>query len=166
MADQAKAGRLMLGLTLHRPWSWAMFNGKPIENRKQKPWAKVIGTRIALHAGETYDYEGAEFIKRVLGVTTIPHAEPGMIVGTVLVAGWIAKGTKANVKFASEVIASAPELLDLAPSEWFFGPYGWVMREPIALPKQVRARGMQGLWLLPDHVEAEVRRQEDAARAA
>jgi hypothetical protein len=158
---------MMLGLTLHRPWDWAMAHGgKNIENRKQKPWAKVIGTRIALHAGKTYDYDGAEFIKRTLGITAIPPPEPrARSSRTTLIVGWVSKGTKANVKFASEVIASAPELLELASSEWFFGPYGWVMREPIALPKQVRARGMQGLWLLPDHVEAEVRRQE-AARAA
>lgn len=158
---------MMRGLTLFRPWDWAMAHGgKDIENRKWKPPASVIGQRIALHAGKTYDYDGADFIKGVLGIREIPLSRESVIVATTLVRGWLCVGTKDNRAAESDVVASSRELIDLHASGWFFGPYGWAVVETIALPKPVPCKGAQGLWRLPPKIEAEVLSQEQQALRA
>lgn len=41
----------LLGLTVHQPWAWAIAAGhKPLENRKWKPPADVLGKYLAIHA--------------------------------------------------------------------------------------------------------------------
>jgi hypothetical protein len=157
----------MRGLTLHRPVDWAMAHGgKDLENRRQKPPRSVIGQRIALHAGNEYKYEYADWIKRVLGIDVIPDTRPGVIVATTLIVGWLCVGSTENRKAGLEVIATKPEYVALRESKWFLGPYAWVCAETIALPKPVVCRGWQGLWPVPPDKERLVLEQEQRARAA
>lgn len=159
----------MVGLTLYRPWDYAMaYRGKNIENRKWKPPTSLIGHRFALHAGKTYDYDGADFIKRTLEMTgPLPESRMSVIVATTLLMGWVSIAEKELRKYeGSTVVASAPLLVDCRHSPWFFGPYGWIVAETLALPKPVPCKGAQGLWTLPILVEAEVMRQERMARSA
>jgi hypothetical protein len=145
----------MRALTLWRPWEIAILSGsKTVENRSWPPPKSVIGTRIALHAGKKYDYVSAEAIKQVLGLATI-ESTPGVIVGTVLIAGYVKIGTKGR-----DGTATSPELLPLLKSVWFFGEYGWALQDVRALAKPVPCKGMQGLWVVPPEIEAEVLRQE------
>lgn len=154
---------MMQAITLHRPWDYAMSDLalgdllKLIENRSWKP-TSVIGQRIALHAGLKYDYDGAEFIKKTLGVSTIPHRESGVIVATTLVVGWVAKG-----KNGQPTTANAPGLVEIAEaSPWFFGPIGWVVAETRPLARPVACRGSQGLFPVPTDVERLIQLQEVA----
>lgn len=150
---------MMRCLTLHRPWDWAMAHGgKDIENRSWKPHDAVMGQRIALHAGQRYDYDGATFIKATLERNeALPLTHPGMIVATTRVIGWIHRdGHRLDGSVACAVVKASP---------WFFGPYGWVCRETIALPKPVHCRGAQGLWALPPEIEAAVLQQEQLGRS-
>jgi hypothetical protein len=47
---------------------------------------------------------------------------------------------------------------------WFFGPFGYVLRDVRALATPVPCRGWQGFWTLPDDIESAV--NEQLARAA
>lgn len=48
----------MLALTVKQPWAWATAAGiKPVENRAWRPSPKVIGQRIAIHAGKSFDWD-------------------------------------------------------------------------------------------------------------
>lgn len=146
----------MKALTLWRPWEMAILCGsKQVENRSWPPPKSAIGTRIALHAGKQYDYAAAETIKGRLGFTTIVST-PGVIVATVLIAGYVKIGTKGR-----EGTATSPELLPLLASPWFFGEYGWALQDVRPLVKPVQCKGMQGLWTIPSDIEAEVLRQEN-----
>lgn len=54
----------MKALTLWRPWPYAIFHlpphvAKRVENRSWKPPVTLIGHRIAIHAGKTWDEAGA-----------------------------------------------------------------------------------------------------------
>src|SRR5688500_13984659 len=117
----------MKAITLHMPWDWVMSDLslgdklKVIENRFKKPGI-VSCQRIALHAGKHYDYDAAELIKRVLGVASIPDREPGVIVATTLIVGWVEKG-----QHGKPTSSDKPGLVEIAEaSPWFFGRYGWV----------------------------------------
>lgn len=158
----------MLGLTLHRPVDWAMARaGKDLENRGHRPPRTVLGTRIALHAGEKYNYEYFDWIKGVVGSdVVIPETRPGVIVATTLIVGWLCVGNDECRKAGLEVLASAAEFIELRNSKWFLGPYAWVCRETIALPKPVRCKGAQGVWTVPTPVAHLVVEQEQIATAA
>jgi hypothetical protein len=150
-------------LTLHRPWPWSILHGgKRIENRPWAPWKSIVGERIALHAGKTWDYDGAEFIKRtvrMLGGPEMPgdggvHLQ-GAIVGVARVVGCI----RENGNDDPVIVSGVGGLHVDVDEEWFFGPFGWILTDVVALAKPVSCRGAQGLWLPPPDVTARVLEQ-------
>lgn len=126
----------MKALTLWRPWAWALFNGKDLENRTWAPPAHMIGQRIAIHAGKKYDAAGEQFIADQLGRVYLP--------GQASATGIIGVATIARVVTESS-------------SPWFGGPNGWVFEDQVALPGPISIGGAQGLWTLPREVDIFIR---------
>jgi hypothetical protein len=125
----------MWALTLWRPWAWAIalpasLGGKRIENRTWHPPARVLGQRIAIHAGKTWDAEGAEWIAHRFGLR-VPAA-PQHPVGII----------------ATARVVRAVERSD---DPWFIGPVGWVLDDVRPLARVVSCTGHQGLWRVPNH---------------
>jgi len=61
-----------------------------------------------------------------------------------------------------EAVVGVIDLVDCVTesgSPYFTGPFGWVRATPRLLPTPVPCKGMQGIWFLPDEVEAAVRGQ-------
>lgn len=145
----------MKALTLWRPWPWSIIHGpKRIENRPWKPPASIIGKRLALHAGKTYDAAGESFIRARLddyGLAAPPQAELEQqgIIGIVTVTGF---STDAESLALEEGFGFG----DMHQPAWFFGPFAWLLEVNAALPSPVPCKGMQGLWDLPPDVERAV----------
>jgi hypothetical protein len=138
--------RPMLALTLHQPWAFAVAHlGKDVENRGWPPPAKVIDQRIAIHAGLHVDREAMDHLRRI-GIALPDSLVAGAVVATVRVAG---------VREWRKAWPTQPPL-----SRWFTGPFGWQLEDVLALAKPVPCKGRQGLWRLPDDVEARVLEQE------
>ncbi|MES1164176.1 MAG: hypothetical protein ABUR63_00345 [Verrucomicrobiota bacterium] len=139
-------------LTLWRPWTALVVVGpKNIENRPWAPPKWIIGKRIAIHAGLTFDDAGratAQVILRETGFDPFDGAlwqlaqVKGSIVGTAVVSDWASRDTP--LRCAEEILLSP----------WFFGPFGWLLTDRKPLPAPVPCRGAQKLWRLP----AELRR--------
>jgi len=141
-------------LTLQRPWAAAFLlptDPKRIENRKWKPPATIIGKRIALHSGQGW-WPGAERCVDVLTSDTERES-------------WANKCTITGV-FATAVVryfvtnAPGPVIFDcdreVYGSRWWLGPVAWVLGDFVALPEPIACRGAQGLWNLPDEIEAQL----------
>lgn len=117
----------MKALTLWRPWAWALFHGKDIENRMWAPPAHMIGRRIAIHAGKKLDDAGEEFISNRLSLIYPPNKSRATgIIGVATIARIVTEST----------------------SPWFVGPVGWVLEDHIELPEAILVNGAQGLWNL------------------
>jgi hypothetical protein len=133
-----------VALTLIQPWGTAIIHhGKDIENRTWEPYASQLrpGDRLWIHAGKKRDKGASEFIA---GVCTwhdseeafeqmadrLDHAPLGALLG--------------HVRFDGVTRSS--------DSPWFFGPVGWRLSDPVALPMLIFCRGAQGLWTVPDDV--------------
>ena len=118
----------MNALTLRQPWAWAVFETelpgfpKNIENRDRR--AKC--GRIYIHAGKTYDYEGAAWIRKTFGVE-VPGPED-LLMGFILGSVEIVHGAATS-----------------HPSKWFMGPYGYVLLNPIEIAP-FPYRGMPGFF--------------------
>jgi hypothetical protein len=148
-----------LALTLWRPWPYAFFylgdDCKRVENRPWAPWERVIGTRIALHAGKHYDKEAH---RRILGLRSDPRAEHEGIVGTGIVRGWVkdaAEDQLFDINYGG--LVTADEAQQAYTSHWFFGPFGWIFVDCQPLKRPVPCRGAQGLWKIPESVREQMR---------
>ena len=95
----------MLTLSIQQPWAWAICHaGKDIENRT---WPTMIRGKFLIHAGKKFDTTGYEFLREH---DIIPEPDEiffGGIVG----------------------IAKIVDCVSKSDSQWFFGPYGFVLRE-------------------------------------
>lgn len=136
-------------LSLSNPWIWAMLHPDPeirkmIENRTWAPPIEQIGKTIALHAAKSWDKPAFQFFERI-GVADYPGRFELYPSGVIL-----------GVATIDRVRTGDPEHLpkDIAPNQcrWFFGPYGWVMTDAVALPDPIPLKGGQGLRELPPDV--------------
>jgi hypothetical protein len=149
---------------LTRPWPFA-FVARPklhgvapkrVENRTWKPPKSLIGHFLALHAAQSWDEGGREFIAETTGLyvpskNDSPHSE---IFAVCMLGGWIEHDRDFR--------------LEADQRRWFFGPYGWLIADFVRLRNPVPCVGAQGLWsfrnklnvlaqLRKSHAESEVK---------
>lgn len=102
-------------LSIRQPWAWAIIHaGKDVENRT---WSTRFRGPVCIHAaaGMTRaDLAEASAFMAGLGVT-VPHSslfERGGVIGT------------------AEIV----DCVRASPSPWFFGPYGFILRNARPVP--------------------------------
>ena len=135
-------------ITIHQPWCSAIAAGaKPIENRKRRPPAALLGEWVALHAGRAYDEEAAEFM-RSLGYSPPGPAEAhrGAILAVGRLAGWV-EGWPLGLDWSPGL--PAEEAAVALASPWFFGPVGYYFPEVRPLAEPIPLRGFQGWPRVP-----------------
>jgi len=136
------------GLTLWRPWGWAIFHGgKDVENRGARFPAPPVGSWLAIHNGLTWDDDNAEAMAEEFGLTVPPEGDhpAGTIIGVARVEA-VTRGTPYR------------------ESRWYMGDTGlWLTDATPILP--VACRGAQGLWTLPEVVLDQVRAEWQRAKA-
>jgi hypothetical protein len=102
----------MKTISIQQPWAWAIINkGKDIENRD---WYTNIRGKVLIHAGKKIDKESYYFLHHQMGLF-IPEdkeLQTGGIIGSVEIVDCVRSST----------------------SKWFFGKFGFVLRNPIELP--------------------------------
>jgi len=137
---------MMRAITLIRPWGWALFHGKPVENRSWLLPPSIRGERVAVHHGKGWDKEGCDFIREQLGIVGMlpPEASSTGVIGTTVFHRCL------------DILLDHDEP---GMGDWFFGPYGFLHRDHIELARPVSCKGMLGFWTLPPDVEAAVRAQ-------
>ena len=122
-------------LSIRQPWAYLiMHHGKDIENRT---WATTTRGRILIHASKgmtRQEYEDALDFAYLECLASGLQCEPdallrGGIIGSVEIVDCVTRSY----------------------SPWFQGPYGFVLRDPIALPF-IPFRGALGFFNVPDDV--------------
>ena len=131
----------MKALSVRAPWWWFILHaGKDIENRN---WPTRFRGTVYLHASRTMprtevadDFAAASRIAWGGGLGPVPpsfdelKASAGKIVGKV------------------DVVDCASS----SASPWFFGKFGFVLRNPVAFARPVPCLGHLSLFDLPDDV--------------
>lgn len=111
----------MKALSVHQPWAWLIVNGyKDIENRTRK--TNYRGP-LLIHASKTVDNDA---VRMLLDTGVQLPSRAGAVGGVVGIV----------------------ELVDCVKehdSEWFGGPWGWVLQKPLQL-EIVPMRGQLGLF--------------------
>lgn len=134
----------MRGLTLTQPWAHAITHlGLWVESRGWKPPPSIVGQRIAIHAGRKIDADDVRTVERIAD-TRLEGIVTGAVVATAVVDGFYER------------------IEDVPPDQrkWWFGPYGWILKDVRVLAEPVPCKGMLGLWTLPVEVEERVVAQQ------
>ncbi len=129
----------MKALSVRAPWWLAILDGgKNIENRD---WSTNFRGRIYLHAGKWFnELEIMQDLRTIQRIFNLDDPDPemmkmfrpfgGCIVGTV------------------DIIDCVQE----SDSPWFFGKYGFVLANPVALERPIPYKGMLGFFDVPDGI--------------
>jgi len=122
----------MKAISVKQPFAWALFHGKPVENRDW-PW-RYRGPLI-IQASKTTDLFGFQWIKERFPelYATMPHPDdlPHMaLVGKVQMV----------------------DCVSFHPSPWFVGPWGHVYENPVEFKTPIPWKGKQGPFEVPDSI--------------
>jgi len=116
----------MKALSIRQPWAWLIVNGiKDIENRK---WSTTYRGPVLIHASKKWDQNGFDYAD-AMG-EFVPNREDhifGAIIGKVNLVDCVMSHN----------------------SKWFFGPQGFVFKDPIELEIPVPYRGQLGFFDVP-----------------
>lgn len=145
----------MPAITIWQPWAGLIIRGiKPIENRTWKPPAKLLGQRIAIHAGKIYDRHAEEFghvynaVNHGGGPQSIACHELGAVLGTARLFGFVNKESFNNIV---RTTARGEANIDrsLVPGfNWWncYLHFGWLLDEVKEFDEPIEAVGHQGIW--------------------
>ena len=143
----------MKALSIRAPWWWFILHaGKDIENRD---WQTRFRGRIYIHASKWWNMEevGEDTTDacelRHRHNAELPEKEPQITFRQMRDLGGHIVGTVDIVDCVSE-----------SDSPWFFGKYGLVLRNPVALATPFPFKGALGLFDVPGESEqAEAERE-------
>lgn len=165
------ASETLHALTLHAPWAYAVAHlGKRIENRTWKPPARIVGRRLAIHAGLRNDartWDAVTASARAAGIFGPARGQPqfvppGSVVAVATVDGFVDATDPGDVRIKSET-----RFLGWGATRknhWWIGPVGWLLADVMTLPEPAPCSGRQGLWRLSPDVDAAVRAQLGGGR--
>lgn len=145
----------MRAVTFQDPYALAALTVKDVDNRKTGIPEKLLGKRIAIHAGAAFDKGdkwGLHGRLRAAGLD-FDRCVLGAIIGTVKLLGWVRPdGTGASTP------AHYPECLKALDSPWR-APGAkclWTLRDPIILAEPIPCKGALGFWTVPPEIEVRI----------
>lgn len=128
--ERTEAGTIPC-LSIRQPYAWLIVQGiKPVENRT---WATKFRGRVLIHAGVTYAKRDHAYDLDVWGSRGFPESREAMLGGIV----------------GEAVIV---DCVKSHPSQFFFGPYGFVLEQAKAYPRLIPYGGRLGFFGVPANV--------------
>lgn len=133
----------MKALSIRQPWAWAILHaGKDVENRD---WRTRVRGRVLIHASATNRL--AEFEAFYATRRAISDRVPGLL-------GWTHIDRDSLVYGALIGSVEIVDCVNSSASPWFFGDFGFVLREPRLFQRPIPWRGSLGFFDVPDEVIA------------
>ena len=124
-------------LCFQQPWAWAiLYGGKDVDNRG---WRTKYRGQLLVHAGKTFDWKGYQWIMERESHLSLPNKLPsptefykGGFVGAINIVNCVEIN---NLFFQSK---------------WFFGPWGFVLENPIIFDPPVPYPGELKIFNVPE----------------
>jgi len=127
----------MKALSIRAPWWWAILNGKPVENRD---WYTSQRGRVYIHASKFWkideisdDWDDVKHMAKADG----------------LVLPYCGKEETEAMRDAGGSLVGTVEIIDCVrthSSAFFVGKFGFVLGDPVALPKPIPFKGALGFF--------------------
>ncbi len=127
----------MKALSIRQPWAWLIVNGyKDIENRS---WALKGGLprRVYVHASQTW---------AILSKDTIVSVAERLYIRVDIAEDWLVNQLRPQCRGALigevDIVARVTE----SDSQWFEGPYGYVLANPVSYETPIPYKGSLGFF--------------------
>lgn len=135
----------MKALSIRAPWWWFILHaGKDIENRD---WPTNFRGTVYVHASKWWRLdEVTEDAKNAYGLYEVSGYK----------SSYEGEITYRQMRDAGGCIVGTVDIIDCvskSASPWFFGRYGFVLTNPIALSEPIPCKGSLGLFTVPDEVK-------------
>jgi hypothetical protein len=139
--------KLMKAISIQQPWAWALFHGKPVENRT---WRTDYRGDLLIHASKVFDMDGFKWLRSHGYLLDDRGAE---IIRSDKILGYY--GNNIPSWFDLGCIIGKVNMVDCVvhhPEEWFFGPYGHVYANPIEFKTPIPFKGKLKFFDVPDEL--------------
>jgi hypothetical protein len=118
-------------LSLSEPMAWAIFNGKDVENRT---WPTKYRGRIIIHASKNFNKKHFSWICNQLFSNLILPLPSDFIYGALI----------------GEV--DIVDCVTIHGSQWFTGPYGFVLQNAVLYEKPIPYKGKLRLFEVDESI--------------
>ena len=122
---------MTLALSIRQPWAWAIVRaGKDIENRS---WPTKVRGRILIHAAQKMtdeDFDGCMDLLDEIQPTNLAGSGTSARLGRRASALHSTDARRGGIIGEVEIV----DCVDRSASPWFFGPFGFVLRNARPLP--------------------------------
>ena len=126
-------------LSIQQPWAWAVARGrKKIENRS---WTTPHRGDVYIHASTKLDRDALKWLASTAGVRPPKEFTFSAIIAVATIADVVTGRDARKFKL------------------WFFGPYGFVLKNIRSLRRPVRTKGRLGLFRASPSLTRAVKRQ-------
>lgn len=129
-------------ITLWQPWaSWIAEGWKTIETRTHPKFAKLVGQRILIHAGQRWDNQALELSRNWMDdYQRAMTREFVSVRGVILASAWV-----------DSHVRLTPEHAERALLECESERYGLLLSDIRKIEPPVKAKGSQGIWFITNH---------------
>jgi hypothetical protein len=135
--------KITQAISLRSPWWWfILYGGKDVENRD---WPTRFRGTVYLHSSSWWKgseiFDDVEFGCSITGRT------------------WELTREQEELKRGRGCIVGTVDIVDCvtaSDSPWFFGKYGFVLRNPVAFSRPVPCKGALRFFQVPDDVLAQL----------
>ena len=144
----------MQALTIHEPWATLLVKGK--KQFETREWQRNYRGLLAIHSGkQSVDIEdyplGLSEILDDLGISqTDLNNNKGKI---------IAIATLKDIHLMTDKFINEQTELERLTGFWEPGLYAWELTNIKPLSEPIAARGMPGLWEVPDNIYVQIQQQ-------
>lgn len=129
----------LLALSVHNPWAWAMFHAdKDVENRYYDTWYR--GWLLIHTTRQQQELEVLDCPRLIAKAEK--HVRKGKMVNASII----------GMVYVEDVVTSSK-------SEWFAGPFAYVLRDPVLLDSPIPCAGNKRFWTPDDDVKRNLRKQ-------
>ena len=162
----------MFCISIRQPWSECIVRGvKPIEVRTWLPPSKLIGERVAIHAGKVLAKDVPDNVWEAVGkwgmheLSNIPDPKQWEPEAEVAPVGMVPRlgGIIGTAKLAKAFRFSYAEFKELQekhlnPLSWYGdGLCGWEFSEPVRFERIIPCNGQLRFWELDETIEGRVK---------
>ena len=141
----------MKAITLHQPWAtWIAWGWKTIETRTHRRFKSLVGERIAIHAGKTWDGNAGTAARPYL---VVYKPNPGEVSpyhrrGWILCTAMVTEHRALDRDDSKAALVNCGRLLGLR--------FGLFLSDVRPLADPIPCIGHQGIWTVPDDVLADM----------
>jgi hypothetical protein len=138
----------MKALSIRAPWWWAILHGKPVENRD---WYTSQRGRVYIHASKFWKIgEISDDWDDIKDMAVKDNLALPLPVGNEAAADLCTA-----MRDSGGCLVGTVDIVDCVrshPSAFFVGKFGFVLRDPIALPKPIPFKGALGFFDVDDSI--------------